>query len=188
MNLVGHLYPSCQWSCIIIKSIIYISSLNWHKKWNTHVCKFHGAMNLFSKKSQTTSNHGVHQSSMQSFATVPLNLSQIMPYKYLYTFSMITSLRLACPPRFILFQITEDPASHYPVDFSLTGSLTWVGSCVYVYIGISLNHNILHTILGIAAGQHDKGVQHSSEILRSLWTKHFVHVAKFLSQRVPYNE
>ena len=120
-------------------------------------------------------------------ATVPLNLSQIMPYKYLYTFSMITSLRLACPPRFILFQITEDPASHYPVDFSLTGSLTWVGSCVYVYIGISLNHNILHTILGIAAGPPDKGV-HSSEILRSLWTKHFVHVAKFLSQRVPYNE
>ena len=120
-------------------------------------------------------------------ATVPLNLSQIMPYKYLYTFSMITSLRLACPSRFILFQNYRRPSFHYPVDFPLTGSLTWVGSCVYVYIGISLNHNILHTILGIAAGPPDKGV-HSSEILRSLWTKHFVHVAKFLSQRVPYNE
>ena len=67
-------------------------------------------------------------------ATVPLNLSQIMPYKYLYTFSMITSLRLACPPRFILFQNYRRPSFPLPCRFSTDWVLDMSGfMCVRVY-------------------------------------------------------
>ena len=61
---------------------------------------------------------------------------------------MVTSKFSLPSPVFFCFKIIEDPASYCPGDFPLTVSLSWVGSCVYVYI----------------------------------------HVAKFLPQRVPYNE